>query len=67
MDNPFQYENCPECGQPMFLHDETKSNYACQNKECGLILTEDEYKSKNTVEEKDSLLTKVLKALKLKR
>jgi hypothetical protein len=43
MDNPFLFNNCPECGRPGFVHYEEDNCYKCDNKECGCTISEEDY------------------------
>ena len=59
-ENPFQYENCPECGMPSFMHDSAQKRHVCINNECGYVLEDKDSRS-------GSLWAKILKALRLKK
>jgi len=54
--NPTEYENCPECGMPAFFHDKTARRHICVNEECGYA-----------VDDGESILTKLLRLLRLKK
>ena len=56
-DNPIGYEICPECGMPSFSHDERGKRHVCIREECGYVVDDDG----------DSILTKLLKLLRLKK
>jgi len=47
---------CPECGEPGFYHDSKASRHICIHEECGYA-----------IDDGDSILTKLLKLLRLKK
>ena len=54
-----QYDTCPECGRVSFAYSEEAKHHVCVNEECGYVVDDKE--------RKESVLTKILKALKLKK
>jgi len=54
-----EYENCPECGRVSFAYSEEEKHHVCVNEECGYVVDDED--------KKESVLTKILKALKLKK
>ena len=66
MENPLLFSNCPECGRPGFEHMPEDDCYRCKNAECGCVMNEQELK-RVKISEGDSIFTKILKALRLKR
>ncbi|MFC1950911.1 hypothetical protein ACFLXN_00700 [Chloroflexota bacterium] len=65
-DDAMNYELCPECGRLSFVHDEGKHQHVCVNEECGFAVSEGAQESGQS-EQKDSIWTKILRLLKLKR
>lgn len=60
-ENPFQYESCPECGMLSFMHDKDNKQHVCVNEECQFARhDDDDYPG-------ESIWTKILKTLKLKK
>lgn len=60
-ENPFQYENCPQCGLLSFMHDKDEKQHVCVNEECKFVQYDDEdYPGQ-------SRWTKILKLLRLKK
>jgi hypothetical protein len=51
------YEICPECGEPGFIHDSEAGRQVCIHEECGYAIDD----------VGDSILTKLLRLLRLKR
>jgi len=54
--NPLGMENCPECGMPSWAFDHTSRRHLCVNEECGFA-----------EDEGDSILTKLLRLLRIKK
>ena len=55
-DNPMGYETCPECGMPSLFRDGKTKRHICVNEECGYA-----------VDDEDSVWTKILRLLRLKK
>jgi ribosomal protein S27AE len=51
-----EYEACPECGMPSFLHDDKAKRHICVREECGYVENDEE-----------SIWTRLLRLLRLKR
>ncbi|MBT3363807.1 MAG: hypothetical protein HN929_08510 [Chloroflexi bacterium] len=56
-DGSLGQEICPECGEPGFYHDSAAGRHICINQECGYAVDD----------EGESILTKLLKLLRLKK
>lgn len=54
-----QYEACPECGKMSFAYSDKERHHVCVNEECGYVIDDDDGK--------ESVFTKILRALKLKK
>ena len=54
-----QYEACPECGKMSFAYSDKERHHVCVNEECGYVIDDDGGK--------ESIFTKILRALKLKK
>jgi hypothetical protein len=66
MENPLLFDNCPECGRPNFTRYEEDNCYKCEHEDCGCVIPADDY-TQGRISQGDSILTKILKALRLKR
>ena len=42
-DNPFQFDNCPQCGFLSLFHDAKTNTHKCSNDECEHECTHEEY------------------------
>jgi len=61
-ENPFNYQNCPECGMLTFVHDVKNNRHICKNDECAY-----EEKLLDAELHGDSILTKLLRLLRIKK
>jgi len=51
--NPFQFDNCPQCGLLSFVHDVKTDMHKCNNDECEHECTHEEYeKNKRNQQER---------------
>ena len=55
-ENPFQYEDCPQCGLPYYYQDKKTKRHVCTNQECGY-----------TVDDEESIWSKLLRMLRIKK